>query len=130
MTNQERAEKIISLVQQNRGAATDDYLKTLITSQLDEAQLEVLEQNEVIVKIRICEAVREAFQEGIAKEREDCSKLTMPKVGDIHRKDGFAKGFSSAREKAAGICQEWSGEGVRYSRWQEVAERIRAMEDK
>lgn len=119
MTNQKRAQRIVQLLGYNPkhftgtpGHMWEDAIQ-IITSQLDEAQLEVLEQNEVLVKIRIDEAVREAYTKGFHEGQEGL----------------FQTGFASAREKAAGIAIEIGDTSCGFPEFsREIAERIRNME--
>lgn len=120
MTNQERAEKIVSELNLEDRFNRDDFkdVVELITSQLDEAQHDILEQSEPVVKLRISEAVREAIA--------------------WTQKDSYQRGFASAVDKAAAILlstkydapidQLSSDERAWNGQMEELARRILAME--
>lgn len=134
MTNHERAEKIVQHIESIYGKRTG-WAIDFFTSQLDEAQLEVLEQNEVLVKMRIDKAVSDALKdmevlyEKDLKMRIDRACRSAEQDGNI---DGYKKGceagFASAREQAAMIVSEPRIYPLRESVSEHIAERIRAME--
>lgn len=116
MDTKTRAEKIVKdwiAPMGLMGLTVSDAIKA-ITSQLDEAQAEVLEQNEVLVRLRINEAVREARKEC---DHEPCDAC-------INKFN--TQGFASARVQAAGIAREENIESQAQARI--TAERIEAME--
>lgn len=111
MTNQERSEKIVIQFIEWSKLSTYPHVNVgidFVTSQLDEAQLEVLEQNEVLVKIRIDEAVKDAIAGTITLELHQ--KIVLDRKAYV-------------QEKAAMIADEF-----KYDVAMKIAERIRTME--
>lgn len=100
MDNSKRAENIFTLLNlpakydPKNGIPKGSY--DAVLAELDEAQLEVLEQNEVLVKIRIDEAVREAHEMKLHSMAKECQIW-------------YERGSASARENAAEIIEneEW-----------------------
>lgn len=112
MTNQERAEKIANEIvlesrQDRFSKATvwEIHLIVFITSQLDEAVREALEEN--------CKCVMQGDDD---IDGSQCRR---------HNADFFEKGFASAREKFGDLVEKYWGAIEGKS---ELLERIRAME--
>lgn len=142
MDTKTRAEKIYQqLLKPDTSLIFGDPI-SFIQFQLDEAQLEVLEQNEVLVKIRIDEAVREAeknfrtmdccekcHKEGFAAAWDEFDKKKRPVIFEDGFKKGTANGFHIARKKAAGIAEETCpDENYGDNCHESIPRRIRAME--
>lgn len=149
------AEKLITDYQIDSGCSSGCKIvgpdfKDFITSQLDEAQAEVLEQNEVFVRLRIDEAaadaVKKAFGEAnqfIRKDYHDqavekavreavgytvCNKHQSPCLMCIAvakqeaGERGGRLGFVLARAQAAGICHSIAQQGMKEETWKAVSQ--------
>lgn len=105
MTNQERAEKIGEWFKAHSFASEKEGLD-FITSQLDEA---VREARESVLNEQKCNGC------GCSHERCCCNPIREMKARE--------EGFATAKEKAAGIADEYEGD-----HFLRIAERIRVME--
>lgn len=109
MTAEERAKAICHLIIHNWTPEGDDIRIAQIADQIQQACAEVLEQNEVLVKVRIEAACAEARAEGLLdgdrKLREEASKgiYTPDREAWYERRiaESYSKGFSEGRQEAA-----------------------------
>lgn len=114
-----------------------------VLAELDDAQHDILEQSEPVVKLRIFEAVSEyadalkdremAYEkelkmrvEKAVREAKD-ARAEFFGCKEAHEKS-FNEGFAAAREKAAGIADRWANKLMAGNNSRKIAERIRAME--
>lgn len=126
MDNKTRAEKIVRDWRTrafSSVAESHHCLISSITSQLDEVVREALERRDKqAISCSHCSGTLQSFQ---AKWYRGC--LCECHVGTYE--DAFNEGFAAAREKAAGIVEEYRSDSIDWiKREQEIADRIRAME--
>lgn len=83
-----------------RGQSDCDWIKKMIAEQIQQACTDILEQNEVLVKVRIDAARAEAQSTTHCKTHCGCFAYNQ----------AYAKGFAEGREKAAKKVDEMSKE--------------------